>query len=99
MCALALASADLLPDVLLSPNEPPPVLGKNTEAAIRSGLFWGAVGSVREIVARLSAKLDPPPEVIVTGGDLRQLAKHLGSEARYVANLVLAGIAIAARKL
>ncbi len=92
--------ADQLPLTILAPNdEPPPVLGKNTDAAIRSGLFWGAVGSVREIVARLSAKLDPPPEVIVTGGDLRQLAKHLGSDARYVPNLVLAGIAIAARKL
>lgn len=90
--------ADQLPLTVLAPNdEPPPVLGKNTDAAIRSGLFWGAVGSVREIVTRLSATLDPQPQVIVTGGDLRQLARHLGGEARYVPNLVLAGIAIAAR--
>lgn len=90
--------ADQLPLTILAPNdEPPPVLGKNTDAAIRSGLFWGAVGSVREIVTRLSATLDPPPRVIVTGGDLRQLARHLGGDARYVPNLVLAGIAIAAR--
>jgi type III pantothenate kinase len=90
--------ADQLPLTVLAPNDqPPPVLGKNTEAAIRSGLFWGAVGSVREIVAGLSAPLNPPPQVIVTGGDLRQLAKHLGGEARYVPNLVLAGIALAAR--
>ena len=92
--------ADQLPLTVLAPNdEPPPVLGKNTDAAIRSGLFWGAVGSVREIVARLAAPFDPPPEVIVTGGDLRQLARHLGGEARYVPDLVLAGIAIAARGL
>lgn len=91
--------ADQLPLTVLAPNdEPPPVLGKNTDAAIRSGLFWGAVGSVREIVSRLAAPLDPPPQVIVTGGDLRQLAKHLGGDVRYVPNLVLAGIAIASRR-
>ena len=36
MGAIALSSADLLPEVLFrSSDEPPPVLGKNTEAAIR----------------------------------------------------------------
>ncbi|MEX2175524.1 MAG: type III pantothenate kinase, partial [Pirellulaceae bacterium] len=55
-------TADLLPLTMLSPaDEPPPVLGKNTDAAIRSGLFWGAVGAVREIVQRLSADLPQPP--------------------------------------
>src|SRR3954471_22862466 len=28
-------------------DQPPPVVGKHTEGAIRSGLFWGAVGAVR----------------------------------------------------
>jgi type III pantothenate kinase len=89
--------ADQLPLTVLSPNdEPPPVLGKNTDAAIKSGLFWGAVGSVREIVARLSAPLDPTPQVLVTGGDLRRLAENLDG-ARFVPNMVLTGIAIAAR--
>ena len=89
--------ADQLPLTVLAPNDQPPApLGKNTDAAIRSGLFWGAVGAVREIVAQLSSPLDPPPQVIVTGGDLRRLAEHLEG-ARYVPNMVLAGIAIAAR--
>jgi type III pantothenate kinase len=89
--------ADLLPLTVLAPNEQPPKpLGKNTDAAIKSGLFWGAVGAVREIVVQLSAPLNPPPQVFVTGGDLRRLAEHLDG-AHYVPNLVLAGIAIAAR--
>jgi type III pantothenate kinase len=89
-------SADLLPLALLAPNDaPPPVLGKNTEAAIRSGLFWGAVGAVREIVARMSRDLAREPQVFVTGGDLRRLAEQIGSEARYVPHMVLVGIAIA----
>lgn len=88
--------ADLLPLALLAPNdEPPPALGKNTEQAIRSGLFWGAVGGVREIVERLSRDLSPAPQVFVTGGDLRRLAEQIDCEARYVLHMVLAGIAIA----
>ncbi len=94
MSARALYSADLLPLALLEPNAmPPQALGKDTQGAIRSGLFWGAVGAVRELVERLSADLPSPPNVIVTGGDLRQLASHLPG-SRYVSNLVLSGIAI-----
>jgi len=99
MSAEALYGADLLPLAILAPNdEPPPVVGKNTEAAIRSGLFWGAVGAVREIVDRMSAQLDQQPEIYVTGGDLRQLTEHLGDEASFVPNMVLSGIAVAAER-
>jgi len=96
MSAEALYGADLLPLTILAPNDdlPPPV-GKDTEDAIRSGLFWGAVGAVRELVTRISATLDQPPSIFVTGGDLRQFAQHLGHGARYVPNLVLSGIAVA----
>jgi type III pantothenate kinase len=91
--------ADLLPLAMLAPEaEVPAVVGKNTEAAIRSGLFWGAVGAVREIVTRMSAELASPPHVFVTGGDLRQLAEQLGNGATFVPNLVLCGIALAAAK-
>jgi type III pantothenate kinase len=105
LSAQALASGtDLLPLALLEPSaEPPPVLGKNTPAAIKSGLFWGAVGAVREIVARMVADLASqasggrqPPEIFVTGGDLRQLATHIGGGAKFVPNMVLCGIAVAA---
>jgi type III pantothenate kinase len=97
MAARALASGtDLLPLALLAPEaEPPPVIGKNTEAAIKSGLFWGAAGAVREIIHLMTRQLDSPPQVFVTGGDLRQLAQHLGNDAAFVPNLVLCGVAIA----
>jgi type III pantothenate kinase len=96
MAAEALYGADLLPLALLEPNEqPPPALGRDTHSAIRSGLFWGAVGAVRELVSRISAELATPPEVFVTGGDLRQLA-HYVPAAQFVPNLVLSGIALAA---
>jgi type III pantothenate kinase len=96
MGALALASADQLPDVLLSPQEPPAVLGRNTEAAIRSGLFWGAVGAVREIIERYGEE-HRRLQVFVTGGDLQRLAPLVSADAQFVPHLVLAGIAVANR--
>ena len=35
------------------PESPPGDLGRNTEQAIRSGLYWGHVGAVKELVRRL----------------------------------------------
>jgi type III pantothenate kinase len=97
MQADALFGADLLPLALLVPEDAPPnPLGTNTEAAIKSGLFWGAVGAVRELAEQLSAGVPAAPQIFVTGGDLRRLAGHLGREARFVPNLVLSGIAVAA---
>lgn len=78
-------------------DDPPDVVGKNTEAAIQSGLFWGAVGAVREIIAQVAQRLDHAPQVFVTGGDLARLAPLIGGDMRFVPNMVLAGIAIAAR--
>jgi hypothetical protein len=39
----------------------------------------------------------PPPQIFVTGGDLRRLAPLLDEQAKFVPHMVLAGIAIAAR--
>lgn len=99
MSAEALFGADLLPLALLAPNEtPPPVVGKNTDDAIRSGLFWGAVGAVREVVTRISTPLATRPQIFVTGGDLRQFTQYLGADAQYVPDMVLSGIAVSAAR-
>lgn len=77
-------------------------MGKNTEAAIRSGLFWGAVGAVRELVVQYRQQLQsqspnsPAAEIFLTGGDLARFAPLLGEGARFVPGLVLAGVAISA---
>ncbi len=94
---------DQLPLTLLAPlDAPPEPLGKETGEAIRSGLFWGGVGAVKELVARLIDTAigdfgDHPPHIFITGGDLRQLALHV-PESRFVPNMVLAGIALAVRE-
>ena len=99
MSAEALFSAaDLLPLALLAAgDDPPPVVGKNTEAAIRSGLFWGAVGAVREIIEQMSRTLGQKPQIFVTGGELKRLTPLMNAEAQFVPQMVLSGIAAAAR--
>ncbi len=90
---------DLLP---LSPlNDlagPPPALGTSTLDAIHSGLFWGAVGAIRELIARLSELLPSaarPVQIFLTGGAAPSVAQQLDPTAKYVEHLVLAGIALA----
>jgi len=38
------------------PETPVDDIGRNTEAAIRSGLYWGQIGAVRELLARYQAR-------------------------------------------
>lgn len=97
LTAKALAEGtDLLPEVDYDPaSGPPPVVGKSTIAAIRSGLFWGQVGAVSELVRRMSDQMGTVPQVFVAGGDAERLAGFL-PQAQVVPELVLAGIALCA---
>ncbi len=87
---------DMLP-LLAELNGAPDALGKSTLEAMRSGLFWGAVGGIRELVARYAEQLPQPPTVFVAGGSSHVVADLLGHEATHEPHLTLAGIALAAR--
>ncbi len=83
-------------------NAPPPALGNSTDAAIDSGLFWGAIGAVRELIARLAADQPSEPHVFLTGGAAPVFVDLLRTEdiaptVRHVPHLVLSGIALALR--
>ncbi len=97
MAARALhEQTDLLPEVALRElHEPPPPLGTSTVAAIHSGLYWGAVGAVRELVTRCTASASAPPLVLITGGAAPAVARLVSEQARYEPHLILAGIALA----
>ncbi len=59
-------AAAALPHVDIS--RPQRVVGTNTVACMQSGIFWGYVGLIREICARIKAERDRPMKVISTGG-------------------------------
>jgi type III pantothenate kinase len=99
---------DLLPLVDVAElTAPPPALGDATVPAMKAGLFWGAVGAIRQLIEQLgkaASDAEPqggwdgsstaaPAQVFLTGGAGAAVAELLGQETRYVPNLTLSGIA------
>ncbi|MBE6428812.1 MAG: type III pantothenate kinase [Planctomycetaceae bacterium] len=67
-------------------------VGRNTQEAIRAGLFWGTVGTIRELTAQTTSGLAIPPEVYLTGGGARIIRDALGEGFFYVDEMVMKGI-------
>jgi len=59
-------AAAALPHVDIT--KPQRVVGTNTVACMQSGIFWGYIGLVREICARIKAERGCEMKVISTGG-------------------------------
>jgi type III pantothenate kinase len=111
LCARALNQyTEVLP--LISMNElfdlPPsedshPALGSNTQTAIMSGVFWGQIGAVRELIARLGQEQSvgtgdsdgTTPTVLLTGGGSRLLVPYF-ADAIHCPYLPLQGLVLAA---
>jgi type III pantothenate kinase len=56
--------------------EPPHVIGKTTEQALRSGLVYGFAGQVDGIVAAIRGELGMEAKVVATGGLAELIAPH-----------------------
>lgn len=72
----------------------PEPLGHNTRAAIRSGLFWGQLGAVKELIERQAGS---EAEVFITGGGGALLATHL-PRAHFEPHLPLQGLVLVAER-
>lgn len=99
IAATALAEyTDLLPlaDYRFDGDPPSPV-GNATEPAIRSGLFYGSIGAIAELIRRMTEST-PDAQIFVTGGDSRQMATLIDPAAEYVSDLVLRGVLEVARR-
>lgn len=72
----------------------PEPLGRNTREAIRSGLFWGQLGAVKELIDRQAGA---DVEIFVTGGGGALLAEHL-PKARFESHLPLQGLVLIAER-
>jgi type III pantothenate kinase len=94
---------DLLPLLAMDElDDPPQPLGTSTVEAMQSGLYWGAVGAMKELIARLGAMRGGTTgdtvslDIYLTGGAAPSIAKFVDSRARFVPHLVLGGIALVA---
>jgi type III pantothenate kinase len=72
--------------------EPPSPIGKNTVAALQSGLVYGFAGQVDGIVARVREELGGDARVIATGGLAELIAPHSRTIEHVDAWLTLEGL-------
>ncbi len=87
---------DALPQVQI--RVPDQLYGTNTESAIRSGIYYAALGSLREIIERYATELGHWPHVIATGGYARLIAQKCDFIDSLVPDLCLDGIYLAYRR-
>ena len=93
MCAEALKiKTAQLP--LVEVSKPATVVGKNTEQAMISGIYWGCSGSVKFILEKLFDELKNRPPVIATGGDVELIHDSKKYISKVVPKLTLDGIKI-----
>ena len=59
-------AAAALPHIDIS--KPDKVIGMNTLTCMQSGIFWGYIGLLQEIIARIKQERGIPMKVIATGG-------------------------------
>lgn len=84
----------LLPWIKL-PSKKPNVLGRNTQDAIISGVYFGGAGLVKNIIHELTKGLKTKPakiRIILTGGDAETVKSELSLKNKVIAHLTLQGL-------
>ncbi len=84
--------ASKLPRVEIS--KPASVIGKNTVAAMQSGIFFGYVALVEGIIDRMKKEIRQEPMVVATGGLARVIAGESSKIHVIDENLTLDGLRI-----
>jgi type III pantothenate kinase len=79
-------------------REPARVIGKNTVESIQSGLFYGFVGLIDGILARVIAEMGPNTVPIATGGQARLVAASSRCIKEINEDLTLEGLEIIWRR-
>jgi type III pantothenate kinase len=74
--------------------KPATVIGKNTVAAMQSGIFYGYVALVDGILARIRREIRISPFVVATGGLAREIAPESTEIHEIDENLTLEGLRI-----
>ncbi len=83
-------AAALLPRVAISRTDK--VIAKDTVPAMQSGLFWGYIGLMEGLVARIKAEYVSPMTVIATGGLASLFFRHTESIDYLDADLTIRGL-------
>jgi len=83
-------AAAQLPRIAVEP--PPKVIGTGTVSAMQSGVYWGYVGLIEGIVARMTPELTAPVTTIATGGLAPLFAKATRTIEQLDSDLTIRGL-------
>lgn len=83
-----------LPEIA-RPEETVPLLGRDTESALRSGIFNGYLGLVEVLVERMKALAGEPCVTVATGGDAPFFTAQSTLFDQHEPDLLLKGISLA----
>jgi type III pantothenate kinase len=86
-----------LPRIAL--EAPRHAIGRNTVAAMQSGIVYGFAGQVDALVERLARELEGEPRVLATGGLAPLVARHSRRIDQVVPELTLLGLGLVAGAL
>jgi type III pantothenate kinase len=89
--ALYLRTAKLPRIEVAKPKKP---IGRTTVASMQSGIYFGYVGLVNNIIAEMSREMGGEPKIVVTGGFASQLGQEIKTPHHQEPHLVLEGLRI-----
>ena len=75
-------------------RKPARAIGKTTVGSMQSGLYFGYVGLVRNVVSEIRRELGAEAKVIATGGFADEIAPEIGEIQAVEPTLVLDGLRI-----
>jgi len=73
-------------------EKPQAVIGNSTVSAMQSGVFWGYIGLIEGLVARIQAEFGEPMRTIGTGGLAPLFADATAAIARVDTDLTMTGL-------
>jgi type III pantothenate kinase len=92
------AAAARLPRIAIEVPETERVIGRNTQEAMLSGIYWGYVAMIEGLVARIKAEIGRPTKVISTGGLATLFDEHSSVFDTVEPDLTITGLAMMYRR-
>jgi type III pantothenate kinase len=87
-----------LPRIAIENPKTDSVIGRNTEDQMLIGMFWGYVGLIEGLIARMRTEIGRPAKVIATGGLAILFHEHTGLFDAVDPDLTLDGLALLAER-
>jgi type III pantothenate kinase len=93
------AAAAKLPRIAIETPESTSVIGRTTEDQMTIGIYWGYVGLIEGLTARIKAEIGRPVKVIATGGLATLFERHSNVFDVIEPDLTIRGLTIMWKRL